>query len=324
MLGRWFTAEEDRPGKPLLIVLSHAVWRDEFGSDPGVLGRALSANGEPGTVIGVMPPRFELPVNEQVWTNLRAAPGDPRLRLADRVEMLGKLKPGVTMDQARAEFDMLAAGLARTWPETNKGFDRMSLQKFAMAYAGGGAQPILYLMLAMTLFILALACVNVASMLLGRATQRTRELAVRAAVGAGRSRLVRQLLAEALLIAALGSVGGLLLTFEGVRLLQYNLVEKLEVPAWFDFRVDGRVVAVAVLATLAAGFLAGIVPALSGLQRRPQHGAQGRLAHGRGHGRQPRGPLAGRRPDRLLDHAARGRGRHGPDDLQDPHGKPAL
>ena len=262
MLGRWFTAEEDRPGKPLLIVLSHAVWRDEFGSDPGVLGRALSANGEPGTVIGVMPPRFELPVNEQVWTNLRAAPGDPRLRLADRVEMLGKLKPGVTPEQARAELNTLAAALARTWPETNKGFDRMSIEKFALAYAGGGTQPILFLMLAMTVFILALACVNVASMLLGRAAQRTRELAVRAAVGAGRSRLVRQLLAEALVIAALGSVGGLLVTGEGVRLLQYNLVEKLAVPAWFDFRVDARVVAVAVLATLAAGFLAGIVPAL--------------------------------------------------------------
>ena len=157
---------------------------------------------------------------------------------------------------------MLAAVLARMWPETNKGFDRMSIEKFALAYAGGGTQPLLYLMLAMTVFILALACVNVASMLLGRASQRTRELAVRAAVGAGRGRLIRQLLAEALLIAALGSVGGLLLTMEGVRLLQYYLVEKLAVPSWFDFRVDERVVAIAVLATIAAGFLAGIVPAL--------------------------------------------------------------
>ena len=261
MLGRWFTAEEDKPGRPLLVVLSHTLWRDEFASDPGVLGRALNVNGEPGTVIGVMPPRFEFPVVEHLWTNLRAAPGDPRQRLADRVEMMGKLKPGVTREQARAEFNMLAAGLAKTWPDTNKGLERMSIEKFALAYSGGGTQPILYLMLAMTVFILALACVNVASMLLGRASQRTRELAVRAAVGAGRGRLVRQLLAEALLIAGLGAVGGLLLTMEGVRLLQYNLVEKLQVPAWFDFRVDGRVVAIAVVATLGAGFLAGIVPA---------------------------------------------------------------
>ena len=261
MLGRWFTPEEDRPGRPLLIVLSHAVWQEEFGSDPGVLGQALNVNGEPGTVIGVMAPRFAFPVVEQVWTNLRAAPGDPRLRLVDRVEMVGKLKPGVTRDQARAELDMLAAGLAKMWPETNKGLDRMSVQKFALAYAGGGTQPLLYLMLAMTLFILALACVNVASMLLGRASQRTREFAVRAAVGAGRSRLIQQLLAEALLVAFIGAVGGLLLTMEGVRLLQYNLVEKMEVPSWFDFRVDQRVVGIAVLATFAAGFFAGIVPA---------------------------------------------------------------
>ena len=262
MLGRWFSADEDKPGKPLLIVLSHSLWQEEFGSDPAVLGRALSVNGEPGTVIGVMPPRFAFPVQQQVWTNLRAEPNDPRVRLVDRVEMVGKPKPGFTSDQVLAELDMLAAGMAKTWPETNKGFERMSAVKFTLAYAGGGTMPILYLMLAMTVFILVLACVNVASMLLGRASQRTRELAVRAAVGAGRNRLIRQLLAEALLIAALGSVGGILLTMEGVRLLQYNLVEKMEVPTWFDFRVDRRVIGIAVLATFAAGFLAGIMPAL--------------------------------------------------------------
>jgi predicted permease len=262
MLGRWFTPEEDKPGRPLMVVLSHSVWRDEFGSDPGVLGQALSVNGEAGTVVGVMPPHFEFPVVQQVWTNLRAAPGDPRLRMADRVEMVGKLKPGVTPDRARAQLDMLAAGMAKMWPDTNSAVDRMNVQRFTLAYAGGGTQPLLYLMLAMTLFILALACVNVASMLLGRASQRTRELAVRAAVGAGRGRLVGQLLAEALLLAGLGSVGGVLLTMEGVRLLQYNLVEKMEVPTWFDFRVDARVIGIAVLATFTAGFLAGIVPAL--------------------------------------------------------------
>jgi predicted permease len=262
MQGRWFTPEEDKPGRPLLVVLSYPLWQEEFHGDPAVLGQPLTVNGEPGTVIGIMPPHFAFPVAQQLWANLRASPdGDPRERLADRVEMVGKLKPGISMSQARAELDTIGADLAKRWPETNKGLERMSVQKFAFAYAGGGTQTILYTMLGMTLFILLLACVNVANMLLGRASQRTRELAVRAAVGANRPRLIRQLLAEALIIAAIGSVGGLALTWEGVRLLQYNLVEKMLVPGWFDFRVDHRVVAIAIAATLAAGLLAGIVPA---------------------------------------------------------------
>ena len=262
ILGRWFTTAEDQPGQPLFIVLSHALWQEEFGADPGVLGRPLHVNGEPGTIIGVMPPRFTFPVQERLWTNLRAAPGgDPRERLADRVELVGLLRPDVSRAQAGAEFDTLAAALAKSWPDTNRGYERLNLQKFTLAYAGPGTQPILYLMLAMTVFILLLACVNVANMLLGRASRRTRELAVRAAVGASRGRLIRQLLLEALVLAALGAVGGLLLAQEGVSLLQYHLVEKMTVPGWFDFRLDYRVVGIAVVATLAAGFLAGIVPA---------------------------------------------------------------
>ena len=262
ILGRWFTTAEDQPGQPLFIVLSHALWQEEFGADPGVLGRPLHVNGEPGTIIGVMPPRFTFPVQERLWTNLRAAPGgDPRERLADRVELVGLLRPDVSRAQAGAEFDTLAAALAKSWPDTNRGYERLNLQKFTLAYAGPGTQPILYLLLAMTVFILLLACVNVANMLLGRASRRTRELAVRAAVGASRGRLIRQLLLEALVLAALGAVGGLLLAQEGVSLLQYHLVEKMTVPGWFDFRLDYRVVGIAVVATLAAGFLAGIVPA---------------------------------------------------------------
>ncbi|MFI5336037.1 MAG: ABC transporter permease [Opitutales bacterium] len=262
MLGRWFTPEEDQPGHPLLIVLSHKLWQEEFASDPAVLGRPLTVNGEPGTIIGVMPPRFNFPVAEDLWTNLRAVSGgDPRLRLIDRVEMVGKIKPGITVTQARAELDTLAAGMAKLWPETNQGFERMNVQKFSLAYAGAGTQPILYLMLAMTVFILVLACVNVASMLLGRASQRTRELAVRAAVGASRSRLVRQMLAESLILAGLGAAGGMLVAREGVDLLQHHIVDEMTVPGWFDFRLDLRVMGIAMLATVTAGVLAGLVPA---------------------------------------------------------------
>ena len=261
MLGRWFTVAEDQPGQPLFVILSHKLWQVEFGAQPGVLGRTVTINGETGTIIGVMPPKFTFPGDQNLWTNLRATPSDPRLRLVERVELFGRLKPGVTVDQARTEFDVLAASLVKLWPETNQGYERMNFQSIARAYSGGGTQPLLLMMLAMTVLILLLACVNVASMLLGRASQRTRELAVRAAVGASRGRLIRQLLAEAFLLAGVGAAGGLLVAWFGVDLLQEYLVNQGSLPGWFDFRLDQRVLAVAVLATITAGLLAGLVPA---------------------------------------------------------------
>lgn len=288
MLGRWFTVDEDRPGQPLYVVLSQALWQEQFAGSPGALGRPISVNGEPGTIIGVMPPRFTFPGQQRLWTNLRATPGDdPRLNLVQRVELIGMLKREVTPAQARAELATLAAGLARLWPETNIGYERLNVQKFAYAYTGGNTQPILYLMLAMTVFILALACVNVANMLLGRASQRTRELAVRAAVGASRIRLLRQLLVEALLLAGIGAVGGLQFAGFGVDLLQRYLIDEVYLPGWFEFRVDHRVVAIAMLATLAAGLLAGILPAwqASRIDVNTALKDDSRAAAGLGHGR---------------------------------------
>ena len=261
MLGRWFTEEEDRPGQPLFIILSHAIWQDQFAGSPDVLGSKVNINGEPGTIIGVMPPRFEFPGSAEIWTNLRPAPGDPRERLIDRVEVFGRLKPGVKAEQALAELNTLFASFTKLWPETNEGYDRANLQTVVNAYNGGGVRPLLFLMLAMTVFILVLACVNVATMLLGRASRRTRELAVRAAVGANRARLLRQMLLESFMFAALGCVGGLLVARAGVDFLQEYLVKQNAVPAWMDFRLDHRVLVVATVSTLVAGVLAGIVPA---------------------------------------------------------------
>jgi putative ABC transport system permease protein len=261
MLGRWFAPEDNRPGQPLLVVLSHSLWQDQFGSTPDVLGRPVSVNGTPATVIGVMPAKFTFPGYESLWINLQLNPGDPRDRLIDRVELFARLKPGVTAEQAQAEMNLLAASFAQTWPETNQGFDRMNLQRVGQAYSGGGAQPLLYLMFAMTVLILVLACVNVASMLLGRASQRTRELAVRAAIGASRGRLIAQMLLESLLLAALGCGGGLLFARYGIDFLQDYLVNSGTVPGFMEFRLDHRVLGIAMFSTLAAGLLAGLVPA---------------------------------------------------------------
>jgi len=260
-MGRWFDTAEDVPGQPLFVVLSHGLWQEEFGGEPAVLGRSLVVNGEAGTIIGVMPPRFSFPNQQRLWTNLRAAAGDARELLADQVEMIGRLRAGVSLKQAAAEFNTLATRLAQLYPETNRGLEQMNVEKFAYAYEGGGTQPILYLMLAMTGFILALACVNVANMLLGRASRRARELAVRAAIGASRWRLIRQLLLESFVLALAGAAGGLAIAQLGVAQLQQQFVERMNVPGWFDFRLDYRVIGVAILATLVAGVLAGIMPA---------------------------------------------------------------
>jgi putative ABC transport system permease protein len=261
MLGRWFTAEEDRMGQPVFVVLSHGIWVEQFAGNPGALGTTVNINGEPGTIIGIMPPKFRFPGMSELWINLRANPVDPRERLVDRLELFGRLKQGVTPETAAAELDGLAASFTKIWPETNEGYDRANLQTIANAYAGGGARPMLFLMQAMTVFILVLACVNVATMLLGRAARRTRELAVRAAIGATRSHLILQLLLESILLAGLGCLGGLLVASLGVDFLQVYLVNAGTVPDWMDFRLDGRVLGVAIGATFIAGLLAGIVPA---------------------------------------------------------------
>jgi putative ABC transport system permease protein len=243
------------------IILSHVLWQEQFAGAPGVLGSHVNINGEPGTIIGIMPPKFSFPGLAELWINLRATPSDPRERLVERVELFARLKPEVTIATAQAELDGLAASFIKVWPETNEGYNRANIQTVADAYAGGGTRPILFLMLAMTVFILALACVNVATMLLGRAARRTREMAVRAAVGATRTHLVLQLLLESLLLAALGCLGGLFVARNGVDFLQEYLVVQQSVPSWMEFRLDQRVLGVAVVSTLLAGLCAGLVPA---------------------------------------------------------------
>lgn len=261
MLGRTFVAGEDAPGAPPRALIGHALWRDTFGADPSVVGRSVRLNGRDTEVIGVMPERFMFPSTDTVWVNLALpAPGAP-IDPALGVQALGLLAPGIAPDTAAAELELGARRwrVARGLPADD--VEPMRLARVQRAYNGGATPVLLGTMLAMTGFVLLLACINVANLLFVRATDRARELAVRSALGAARGRIVRQMLIESGLIGAFGALAGLLLAAAGVALLQAQISARLDVAGWMRFDLNPRVLAVAVGAALLAGLLAGALPA---------------------------------------------------------------
>ena len=261
-VGRVFQTGEDQPGQPLRIVLGDGLWHDEFGADPAVVGRSVRLNGETATVIGVMPTGFRFPDRESCWVNLRLQTEPQPGRESQRVAAMGLLKPGVSIAAAKADLNVIAR---RCQQEFEPGEDKptvMGVRTFPRAYNNGGTVTLLYTMLAMTGLVLALACVNVAGLLFARAAGRVRELAVRSALGAGRGRIVRQLLMESVLLAGLGALLGVALAGMGARLLEYQVTHRMEVASWMHFDLNIRVLAVTVIIAGAAGIVAGILPAL--------------------------------------------------------------
>ena len=267
-IGHTFAAADEHKGEELKLLLADSIWREEFSADPAVAGRRVKLNGEMATVIGVMPPRFRFPNGEDLWVNLRlpasveAAAADPHLL---NVEVLGLLKPGVSRDQAQAEGQTILQRLPPL-PASDAGArqdaTRLVLQSFQSAYNDQGTITLLGIMLAMTLIVLALACINTANLLFVQASDRLRELAVRSALGAGRRRLLRQLLLESLLLAGLGAVVGLLIASVGVHLLQTEISARVSMSSWIAFDLNGRVLAVTTVIAVLSGLAAGLIPAL--------------------------------------------------------------
>jgi len=259
-LGRGFRSEDDRPGAPLVLLLGHQVWRDDFGSDPSVLGQAVKVNGEEATVIGVMPEGFLFPQLQEVWVPLRANPvGTPRGE-GSFVTPFGKLKIGVSPERAETEFNGIAARLAEAYPDTNEG-----LQARVMPYTdlatGDETAAILLSMLATVFLVLVLACWNVANLLLARAAGRTKELAIRAAMGADRSRVLLLLLAEAGVLALGGALVGTVIAKVGIDVFARVVVDT-DPPFWCVFALDGPILLFIVGTTLVAALVAGLIPGL--------------------------------------------------------------
>lgn len=266
-LGRNFLPEEDRPDGPLAVVLSHGLWERAFGADPRILGTSVLLDDRPFQVVGVMPRDFSPPpfLGTDVWTTLQFDPSGLRGRGGAYLRAVGRLSDGASLQQARAQATQLGLRLEEEFPDSNRdiGYNIYPLQYDLVQQASTA----LWILLGSVALVLLIACVNVANLLLARGASRQGELAVRAAMGAGGRRILRQLLTESLILAAIGGLAGVGLAYVGTDLLV--ALAPPGTPLLEQVRVDGRILLFAASATGLAGLLFGMLPALRASRGEP-------------------------------------------------------
>src|SRR6185369_11666789 len=262
MLGRTFSAEEGAPGADRVAVLSRAFWERHFGGSPGVIGRTIQLDAQPYTVIGVMPAEFDFPpsANVDVWTPLSFDPNDAhgRSRKARSLNVIARLADGAAPAQAQQEMSLVASRLASTFPDSNTGWGALVVA--AQEQLVTTVRPALMLISGAVGFLLLIVCANVANLTLARLSSRRTEIAVRAALGAGRWSLVRPVLAESLLLAGSGGLLGLFVAWGGVRFV-HGLPEG-SLPRMQEVRLDAGVLLFALLTSILVALVFGLVPAL--------------------------------------------------------------
>ena len=263
--GRVFTAEEDEPGHEQVVMLTEGLWRSQFGADPAIVGRTIQLDATAYTVVGMLPAALRLPLDyasrafTQVWVPLALGPSDPQQRGNHGLNALGRLRPGVTLGAAQAEINTLTRGFQQLYKQQ---YDR----EFGLTLVPaprevfGDVRPALLVLLLAVGAVLLIACANVANLLLARSEARQKELAIRVVLGAGRGRIVRQLLTESMLLSGLGGAAGIALAYG----LTGGLIalDPLKIPRVQDIALDGRVLAFTAVISAATGILFGIVPAV--------------------------------------------------------------
>jgi predicted permease len=259
LFGRAFAPEEETFGKDHVVLLSYELWQRRFSGDPKIVGQSITLNAEPHLIIGVMPPRTFFPDrNSQLWTPLAFSPQDLQSRHAHRFLVYGRLKPGVTLAQARAEMNLIADRMARADAQ-NKGWgaEVYPLQEIMV----GDSRPLLLVILSCVGLVLLIACANIANLLLARSAARNREFAIRTALGARGGQIIRQLLTESLLLAGLGGAAGIFLAYVGLQALIHFSPPDLP-RIWEGIHLDGLTMAFAVAVTAMTGIAVGLAPAM--------------------------------------------------------------
>ena len=255
-VGRGFRPEEEVPTRDNVVVISHGMWQKRFGGDPNVVGRSLSLSGAPVEIVGVMPPDFFFPNRTAEFWRPLAFDANPT-RGGHFLGVVARLKPGVSLDQASGEMKGIAEQLARQYPDTNRDESAETVRMHDLIV--GPVKPMLWTLLAAVGVVVLIACANVANLLLVRASVREKELAIRAAMGAGRGRLVFQMLIESLVLAIVGGAAGVLLAYLAITPIQ--TLSAGSIPRVLYVTLDRNVLAFTVLVTLATGLLFGVAPA---------------------------------------------------------------